>query len=837
MSVPSPRVERYVRWLGRRTGLVLGCSIALALLASLSLVRLEFDVGLVSMLPKGSPRFADYERFIKRFGAQDLAVALVRGSTPEEARRFADAFADALRDRPEVLEVRAGVDREAFLRALQEGTLPRLLPLDRHDEVARRLTSAHVDATVAGMKRALAVPGSIGLGTVFVADPLGLSRVLGESLAESRPDRALDPGADALASKDGTRVLLLIRPVHAGYDLEQIESLSSALSRAEAAARERFGGGIDGVSVGFTGAFAHAREDSELLERDITLYIALALVGVLAVFYAGYRDLRILPFVTYHLSVTTLLTLALGIVLLGRLNLISLAFAAIFYGLGIDAAIHFYTRFLEERAGGRRADAALARTIDALLRPTLLATATTAIAFGVVGFSSLNGVAQLGFLTALGLLLNVPATFVVMAALLLWFDRRGSLAAVRQPTRATWLAAAAAWIARRRAVSLPVLLVVLVVAGLAARRATIDTDLFHLRPADSEARSVERELQREFGFTDPHGSVLVETDRVGDPAAVDGVLRVAEAVTAELANEERTGRVESVTSLSSLLPSNTTQQERLGAWAKLPREEAADALEQALAREGFRVEPFSGALEALRGAPEPTDPTVETLPGLEILVERQLKRDDESVSVLVSFTPRDAAALEEVAAALLDDVVPPPDVSLRVTGRPLMEAELGRTARRELLGFLAFVVACTAAFLFARERRIVPTLALLAIPVASVLGVLGLAGALGIPLTPVSVVVLPLTVGIGLDDCLYLVERYRETGDVEEAVARGGRALSITTATTVVGFGALALSRYPALSGLGSLAALSLVICLVTTIVLLPALLSPAWLRARAPAA
>lgn len=829
MIVSPSLVRRYVYWLSPRAGLVLCISVVLAALAALSLFRLEFDIGLVSMLPKGSARFANYERLVERFGANDVVIALVRAPDPAGANRFARVFATALEERPEIVRVRARVDREAFLEALGQGALPRLLPIDAHGEISRRLALANVEATVAGMKRTLAAPGAVGLTSAWVTDPLGLSMVLGEALSASRPDRALDPGAGVLASADGRRVLILIHPARSGYDMAAVEELAGALAAAEVEARARTA--ADRVSVGYTGAFAHAREDAALLQRDVMVYLFLALVGVLVVFWVGYRDLRVIPFVTYHLSVTTLCALAVGIVLFGRLNLMSLAFAAIFYGLGIDAAIHFYTRFLEERAEQEGAEDALAHTIEALVWPTLLATATTAVAFGVIGFSSLRGVAQLGFLTATGLLLNVPATFVVMAALLLWFEQRGRLANIRRPTRATWLAAFAAFVARRRAVSVPVLLVLLALAALGTTRSSIDTDLFHLRPTESRTRAVEEEIQREFGFTDPQGSVLIETERVSDPAASEAVLRTAEEITERLRAEQESGAVRSVTSPSPLLPSRRTQEARLAAWADLPREAAAGRLLASLDALGFRTEPFAGAVRALRTVPSPTDSTRASLPGLGMLVERQLERDDRALSLLVSFTPRDLESLEEVAARLAAEVEPVEDVSVVVTGRPLMEAELGRRARTELVAFLGIVVVFIAVLIGLRERRLAPTVALLAVPIGSVLGVVGIAAAVGVPLTPVSVVVLPLTVGIGLDDCLYLVERYRETGDVSEAVARGGRALSITTATTIVGFGALALSRYPALSGLGTLAALSLATCFAATIVLLPALLSPTWLR------
>ena len=164
-----------------------------------------------------------------------------------------------------------------------------------------------------------------------------------------------------------------------------------------------------------------------------------------------------------------------------------------------------------------------------------------------------------------------------------------------------------------------------------------------------------------------------------------------------------------------------------------------------------------------------------------------------------------------------------------------MEAELARTARREILAFVGLVLLSLAIVVGVRERRAGPIFALLTIPTGAVMAVLGIAGILGMPLTPVSLVVLPLVIGIGLDDCLFLVERYRETGDVFEAVARGGRALSITTATTVTGFGALAFSQYPALEGLGTLAVIGLLVCFAATILWLPALLVPHGLRRSRP--
>lgn len=814
---------RLVRWIVRRDGLILVASLVLAALSALSLLRLRLDVDLLSMLPQGRERFADYQRYIARFGAQDVAVAVVRAPDSATAIRFAAAFETELERAPEVRGVRSRVDLTAFAAALGAGALPRLLPVEAHDEVARRLTPDAIDDAVRNLRRALAAPGSVGTGQYLATDPLGLNRLLGEWLARARPDRALAPGSEYLLAPDGRRLLLLIRPAETGYDLEASERFAAALARAEENARAA--SGVGDVSVGYTGAFAFALEDSAVLRRDMLLYSALALAGVLAVFLIGYRSLGILPLVTWQIVLGTLVTFALGLLVEGRLNAISLAFAVIFYGLGIDAAIHFYTRFLEESHGDESDGAlvpALTRTVRGLFWATVVAASTTAIAFVVIAFSSFSGVAQLGSLTALGMLLNVPATFVLLPAQISFARRRSRLLrAGRELPPATRLAALASACARRRGTTALATIAVLVAAAVPASHAQLDTNLFNLRPSRSNAADVQAEIEHEFGFVDPPGAVLLEVDRADDSALTERLLQADERVTAELERARDAGLVETVLSPASLLPSLATQRARLDAWRDLPLAAAADRLEQRLGEQGFATEAFAGALAALRATPEPLDPTLAPLPGLELLFERQLRRDEQGLAVVIPFRPRDVEALVHLAETL-PAAVDAGDVRVTVTGRPLMERELHETMRREMMWFLFAVVAGNALLVWLRVRDVRVTAAILAVPLVVVLLLLALLGATGQAINAVNLIVFPLTIGLGVDNCVYLAERRREVGSVREAIASTGRALAITAATTAVGFGVLSLSRYPALSGLGWLAATSIVLCLVVTTVLFP---------------
>ena len=95
----------------------------------------------------------------------------------------------------------------------------------------------------------------------------------------------------------------------------------------------------------------------------------------------------------------------------------------------------------------------------------------------------------------------------------------------------------------------------------------------------------------------------------------------------------------------------------------------------------------------------------------------------------------------------------------------------------------------------------------------------------GVPVDPINLIVPPLLVGIGVDNGVYLIAAVRERGGLGPAVRVVGRAIAITSLTTIAGFGFLAFSTYPPLATMGRLMAIGLSLCLAGTFLLLPALL------------
>jgi predicted RND superfamily exporter protein len=97
----------------------------------------------------------------------------------------------------------------------------------------------------------------------------------------------------------------------------------------------------------------------------------------------------------------------------------------------------------------------------------------------------------------------------------------------------------------------------------------------------------------------------------------------------------------------------------------------------------------------------------------------------------------------------------------------------------------------------------------------------------------VNFIVLPLIVGIGIDDGIHIVHRWRQeaTGNLNKVLNQIGRAIVLTSLTTTIGFGSLVSSHYPGLRSIGWVTALGILACLLGALFMLPAVL--AWIEAK----
>jgi len=797
------------RFAVRRRRAVVLASLLVTLASLTSLTRLRLDIDLLEMLPAGRPVFDEYRAVLDTFGATQTVVVLVDGARGAALADALDLLAAGYRRLPEARAVSAGRTDDAGAPFLDPAHAAAWVPDDRLDDLRARLAPAAIAAAVARARRLLALPGSGELASRLGRDPLGLSAVAGDALRDGYADPAVAAAEPRLLTPEGDAGLILVHPAGSPFDAAFTTRLFAAMAGVETDPR------LGGVRVRHGGSYAHAREDAALIQTDVLRYTLLALAAVVLIFQLGFRDVRILPIVCYLLIAGSLPVFAASLLIYERLNALSLSFAAIFYGLAIDAGIHFYARLLGER---RQAplEEAVVRTCAGIGGALIVASLTTAAAFAVVAWSAIAAVSQIGVLTALGMLVNAVHALVLLPALAATWPGRLAREPPARP-ELPWLGHVAGGAARHRraVVAGAVLIVALWVAG--AARVPVDAEMLHLQPADSTAAAVERELGARFGALAPHAAVVVTApDLERALAREERVVAWLDRRAAEGASDVRGHQA-----LSTFLPSRATEARRRDAFAALPRADARAALVRALAAEGFRVAAFAPALDALVAADTrlPREPTA---PWLAPLAERHLRRDPGGVRLALFLEVAPDADLAALRARLRDEL----GSDLVVTGRRLMQQALAGVIAGEVRWFTVLAGVLNLLIVLAQTRSLPLAAAIVAPTLVALAALLEIMARTGLAFTPVTLMVLPLAFGIGVDDCVYLGERVRAGATPGAAATLVGRALLLTSLTTMAGFGFLGVSRYPALAGLGGQAVLAIALAFVGAVVVLPALLA-----------
>lgn len=184
--------------------------------------------------------------------------------------------------------------------------------------------------------------------------------------------------------------------------------------------------------------------------------------------------------------------------------------------------------------------------------------------------------------------------------------------------------------------------------------------------------------------------------------------------------------------------------------------------------------------------------------------------------------------LEEAARASL-----PPTFKLAMAGVPVTELAIADAVRHERGQILPLLIGTLALVLLLVYRSPVLVLGTLLAPLIGTLMLEGLQGWLGLELDPISALVPPSVLTVGVASSVHIVERYRRTlaedATVMEASRHAARELrgplTLTLVTTLAGFLGLAWSPIPAVRRFGLLASVGVALAIWTTLLILPSYL------------
>ncbi len=228
------------------------------------------------------------------------------------------------------------------------------------------------------------------------------------------------------------------------------------------------------------------------LTKNAGLNAALSLLAVALILWLALRSGRIIFAVVVSIAAGLAVSAAVGLLMVGALNLISVAFFVLFIGLGIDFGIQFSVRYRAERYELGTLRGALRSAARKAGPPLALAAAATAAGFSSFVPTDYRGLSELGEIAGVGMVIAFLTSITLLPALLTLLKPPGE----RRPMGFAALAPVDRFLARYR---LPVLAgtgVAVIAASPLLLSLRFDFNPLHLQNAKAPAVATFLELRR-----------------------------------------------------------------------------------------------------------------------------------------------------------------------------------------------------------------------------------------------------------------------------------------------------------------------------------------------------
>lgn len=750
-------------------------------------VSLRLDTGSSAFFPDSSPavrrmaKAMDMLPFSRLLFVdlhwQSSGQTMADQSVEEELALAADALLAAI---PADLATRAGSTSLPAPGALLS-LLPSVLDEDATNTLVATLTSpAYVTATLHRVKDNL---GGImgGMSQWIQVDPFNMWQGLLPALPLHGALPLPDPILGYAFSPDSRHVLLTLRPTSLLHDVDAALALMDALENAMRSLPPE-------ITATVVGGHRHTAVNSAVIMADIERIVLLSLVGFSMIYLVLVRSVSALWLVLVP-CVAALFAAGTMALVWPVVSGLALGFGASILGLAEDYAVHVHfalrTRFAH-------AQPPLASRLAHLTPPLVQSLLMNCAGFAVLLFSGIPAVRQLAFFAMATLFVGLGLALTLLP-LCPWHDR-SPLAPLSSE----------AGVPREPVLPLIAGLAFLLAASLYFLYPQVRTDVSP-RTLGADMLRLEADAAR---LQAVWGDSLQATAYVVHADTLDAALDIDQRLTAFL----RGSGVSGVLTISDVLPPNRTAQGRMTDWQTRMdalRPNLRLALETAERTQGFSAKAFAPFWLWFDAPAQTNTPERLRAAGLGDMVDMFVNSGSEVVRTLV----------------VAHGVMPPLPVEFHDAVLAVSPQELERTlqaALREESQLLPVVLVLVFGMLIVCVRR--PGRILLASlpPIVALTGVLGWMVWSGTPLTLASLTALPLMLSLAMDHGLVVTHDL-----VSGASLNVERSMLVSSLTSIMGMGLLAMAAHPALKGMGQVIVIGLTLEFITARWLLPRLCRP----------
>lgn len=793
--------------------------------------------------------------FEKAFDQERLILAVVEAPTAEFASAAGAVLAARLKDdhrhfeSVQLLGGGAFFERNGLLFLPTEevkqltgqfGEAAPLVEIMAGDPSLRGLTAA-LETALVGLKR-----GQFELDST--ARPFSL-------IAQSVED-VLNKGSGAFSWRQlasdkplpdsDRRSLIQIKPY---LDFNALEPGKDATDAIRRAAFDLDIAGKFGARVRLTGPVPIANEEFATVQEGAIVNAVGTVLVVLVILWLALHSPKIIFAVFVTLFVGLAVTTAIGLMMVTSLTLLSIAFAVLFVGIGVDFGIQYSVRYRSERFKTNDLEKALLVAAKRSAVPLSLAAMATAAGFLSFLPTDYKGVSELGKIAGVGMLIAFFASITVLPALLRLLNPPGE----KEPVGYAFLAPLDRFLEDHRVAIVGSTIAVVILGAPALYFLRFDFNPIHLRNSKVESIATYLDLRKDPDTGANAINVMVKSEQEA---------KQVETRLAELPEVARTR------SLDSFIPADQPEKLKLiaqgakvlgpalnpdsidpppsdkenvdalkstadslrkaagagqGPGAAAAKRLADDLTRLADSNEATRekaqvtfVEPLKIMFDQLRNLLTAEPVSLESLPPDFV---RLWKSDDgiSRVEVLPRGDPDNNETLRKFASAVLA-------AAPNAIGGPVSILKSGDTIVKAFIEAGLWALISISILLWLALRRITDVLLTLVPLLVAGAVTLEICVMIGLPLNFANIVALPLLLGVGVAFKIYYITAWR-SGRTNLLQSSLTRAIFFSALTTATAFGSLWLSSHPGTASMGKLLALSLITTLAAVLLFQPALM------------
>ncbi len=860
-----PPLRRWLEWLASKLlahplWVLIFLSFGAVASAYYAASHLELETSTEKMLDPSLP-FIQKRHQVEELFPQDknAIVLLVTSAAPEASESAARRLETLLSSHPEAIRsvylptTHPFFDRQGLLY-LETADLERLTSdlAQAQPFIAKLYEDFRLGSLLSLLAKALAFEERLPVAL----DPIAarISQALEASLADQAyvlswqdlmfaPKRAIGH----------TLHLVVVSPVLDFTQVLPAEKAIEAIRQAIAQVKETYG---IPVTIQMTGEPVLEHEELLSITRGTEFAGALSLALVCLALLLGFRSFKLTLATLFALGLGLCYSLGFAALAVGRLNLISIAFAVLYIGMGVDYATYLTLRYREYLLDRLPPLAALRQSLGSVAPILFLCALTTALGmFGFI-FTPYEGVAELGIIAGSSMFIVVFVTLTAMPALLRFIQLKPPSAWVRRQSMFFPLAVAvfperqAKWIKRASFFA-----VLAALGGLCA--VEVDFNPVNLRDPNSESVRAFKQLLATketspmflTSLAEGKERTLALKHQLETLPEVEAAVSVFDliptdqgeklAIIEELALllgpqfEHPLALKPGTTTLSELeqFRQELTQRPETIALSPKTQSELLTALERFISHcQQLPAELCQRALDRLQSSLLVTFPHVMEKLRLGLLAQpfgvEDLPQDlrvrwvVDGVFRIDAFPARDMNVLKNVR----EFVQQVRSVDPEVTGLPVIYIESMRVILGSFFKAFAIAVALITLLLCLLLKSVTDVFLVLLPLVLSSVFTGAVTSLIGLPFNYANVIALPLLFGLGVNYGVYMVGRMHvlppDRPILTTSTARG---IFFSALTTLASFASLALVSHAGIASMGKLLGLGLTLTIACTFFILPA--------------